>query len=65
MSGRVKVRAEVSVYQRDEGDWGRCDEKLGVESHWNDHTFVVLHVGEHRYTVVAGDLRSAIEAAAR
>jgi hypothetical protein len=61
---RVEVKAEVTVYEKDDEDWGRTEDKIAVETYWNDDggTYAVLVIDGHRYTVAARDLRVAVDA---
>jgi hypothetical protein len=61
----VNARTDVTIYEigREETGKGLTDRTtLMVESHWNYRDRVVIHIGsEGPYTVVADDLRMAIE----
>lgn len=61
---RIKTRTEVKVYEKDAGDWGRSEDKIELETYWNDDQgeYVVLNIDGHAYTVVARDLTAAIRA---
>jgi hypothetical protein len=61
---RVDVKANVTVYEYDDEDWGREGLSIDVESYWNDESghYATLVIGEHRYTVAARDLRVALDA---
>lgn len=61
---RVAVHAEVRVYEKDDGGWGCIEEKIAVETYWNDERgqYAVLVVGKHRYTVVVSDFCAALTA---
>ena len=61
---RIKTRTEVVVYEKDDGEWGRSEELIGLETYWNDDRgeYVVLNIDGHSYAVVASDLTAAIRA---
>lgn len=59
----IDVRNSVRVYEEDDQEVDIIGKKvpmLIVENHWNDRNFIVLTIGDKRYTVVAGDLEAAI-----
>jgi len=61
---RVDVKAQVTVYEKDDEDWGKGEETLVVETYWNDSSgdYATLVIDGHRYTVAARDLRVAVDA---
>jgi hypothetical protein len=61
----TNVRAEIDVYEKDDcGDWGKCEERITLKSHWNDRDAIVLVVGGHSYVVMQRALRDSIDAVA-
>lgn len=61
---RVDVQAQITVYEDDKSEtWGDSALRFIVESHWNDPDAVVIEIEGKRYTVIAGDVRSALDAA--
>lgn len=61
---RVEVRAEINVYEDAKSEtWGDSELRFTVESHWNDPDAVVIEIEGNRYTVIAGDVRRALDAA--
>ena len=57
----LKVSSIVNVYELDDKDVDWQKNSIIVKSHWNQDTFIVLVVGEHSYTVVASELKAAIQ----
>lgn len=51
----IKVTSQVRVL----GDTAKPD--IRVHAHWNDRDKVVLEIGEQTLTVLAADLKAAIE----
>lgn len=62
MSNRIKVRNEVDIYEEN-GENTALDkgEPLIVESHWNCRDRIVLSRGKINITVIANDLKAAIQ----
>ena len=60
----IDVKVAVNVYEKDHGDWGHCDEKIGVASYWNDDRgdYATLIIDGHEYTVVVSQLTAALRA---
>lgn len=60
----IDVKVAVNVYAKDHGNWGDCDDKIGVESYWNDDQgdYATLVIGGHEYTVVVSQLTAALRA---
>jgi hypothetical protein len=58
----MKVTNEIKVYELDnKGSFPGDDELcLLVKAHWNRDSMVVLEIGGHAYTVVAEELKKAI-----
>jgi len=60
--GRVAVVNRIKVYQINDEDVPLNKEvNLEVHSYWNENSKVVLFIDGKRYTVVAEDLKTAIE----
>lgn len=60
----IKVQQSIQVYELDDKEISPTPSKellIGVDSHWNRREFIVLVVGEHRYTVAGDDLRAAVK----
>ena len=64
---RVNVSAEVTVYQDDESEWGKSAARIFVGTYWNDDSgdYATLEIDGKHYTVVARDLRVALDAVTR
>lgn len=58
----IKVTSDLIVYEFDGTDsaYKRDCPSLSVRSHWNRDNFVVIAVGDHKYTVSGRDLVAAI-----
>ena len=60
----MKITVELTVVEKNDVDVSLKDDvKIWVSSHWNRRDFVVLTVGDRRYTLYAPDLRRAVEKA--
>lgn len=61
----IEVQNIIPVYEIDGQEVKFADPKLrptiGVASHWNRMDLVVIKIGDKNYTVVAGDLITAIK----
>ena len=58
----IKVTNEVKIYEVDGGDVPAIlGKSLVVESHWNNNERVNLCINAKVYTVIASDLKAAIE----
>lgn len=61
---RVEVVAQIKVYEDDHSEtWGDSEKHLTLKSHWNYPDAVVLIAEGSRYTIIAKDLRAALDAA--
>ncbi|RLG18763.1 hypothetical protein DRN75_00930 [Nanoarchaeota archaeon] len=53
---KIKNTATVNTYGDDS-----TEEEIIISSHWNRDSFVVLNIGSVKVTVVAADLKRAID----
>ena len=58
---KIKVVNEIDIYEEDDEDVATRDKILRIESHWHMNDRVVLIIGKKRYTLIAQDLKKAIE----
>ena len=58
MVGRIDVEQKIDVYELNGKD---THITLGIDSHWNRATMVVIRLGEQEYTVIGADLTTAVE----
>jgi len=58
----IDVTQVINIHEVDDEEVGATrDLTLGVNSHWNLRSYVVLRVGGKSYTVVGHDLKIAID----
>lgn len=59
----IAVQNTVKVYEIDEADLRSVADAqpILVRSHWNNNNIVILEIGDRKYTVVAKDLKTAID----
>jgi hypothetical protein len=58
----IKISQQVQIYEEDDREIPLGQHRyMGVESHWNRNEMVILEIGKERVTVLAGDLRAALE----
>ena len=57
---RIDVRNTILVYEID-GEYTKFGTKMEVLSHWNYNHYVILDIDGKKYTVVAKDLKTAID----
>ena len=59
----IKVYNEIKIYEVDEVELKSITDvqPLIVKSHWNNSAVVVLEINGTKYTVVAKDLKAAID----
>ena len=59
----IKVTNEIKIYEIDDQELKSISnaQPLIVKSHWNNDNVVVLEIGGVKYTVVAKDLKAAID----
>ena len=60
MMSRIKIHQEIKVYEID-GEDALLDCALGVDSHWNYATRVVLTIEGKTFSVVGDNLKVAID----
>lgn len=61
---RVEVNAEIKVYEDEKSEtWGDSKLRFVIGSHWNDPNAVVIEIEGKQYTVIAQDVRRALDAA--
>lgn len=58
----MKVISRIRVYEKDGKELSAgSDESIEVRSHWNYRDRAVLVIDDKTYTIVASDLKKAIE----
>jgi hypothetical protein len=59
---KIKTRCEVEVYEENDEEINVGESKqFQVFSHWNVGGYVILKIGETRYTISASELKKAID----
>ncbi len=57
----MKVSNEIGIYEKDDKDiLGGDGPIIKIESHWNDNHRINIIIGKTTYTVIAAQLRAAI-----
>ena len=58
----IKVEQKITVYEKNGRDETPGETlEIGINSHWNRDSMIVISIGDDTYTVVADDLSAAIE----
>ena len=58
----MKIENKLDIYEIDEKELSIGDNRtMLVKSHWNDNDFVILETGNISWTVLAKQLRDAID----
>ena len=58
---RIRVVSSINVYEVDGVEVPRDLPQIDVSAHWNRDTLVILTIDGKRHTVVASDLRAAVQ----
>jgi ribosomal protein L25 (general stress protein Ctc) len=56
----IDVENEVKIYKIN-GDYNETDASLKVRNHWSDNDFITLEVDDKTITILAADLKAAIQ----